>query len=1061
MKKNFTFLLFLISLNLLAADDITADQLEFFETKIRPVLAESCYECHNSVDKQKGKLALDWREPTLKGGSEGLAVVPGKPEDSLLIKSIRHEDDLEMPSKAPKLSDAVITDFVKWIEMGAPDPRNTKPTKEDLEKSVNWEDVRDKRAVWWSFQPLKYKIPPKPEFPDWQKNTIDSFIFAGLKKMKLRPIKEADKYTLLRRAHLILTGLPPTTEEVKHFISDKAPNAYEKLVDKLLGSKKYGEKWARHWMDWYRYSNSHGSEGDPGIPYSDQYRDYLIRALNNDVPYDQLIKEHIAGDLLAKPRINKELGINESAIGPAHFRMTPIGFGVTDAYDEQVNVIDNQVDVMTKAMLGITVACARCHNHKFDPISQKDFTRLYGVMLSTKQSTVLIDTKEKQNKNKKEIAALKKDIRQELASFWISKTNEIPNKLSAELNVPAPKPLARLPKGKKLSREERIERKKQEKRIKDEIDLRNSLKKVEHPFQVFTLKQNEKKIPNTIQAQLSHIQKIFKQNEKAKKDASFYLDFRDPKNSSRYFTSGNGIDGISPAGSFALNNKGDNALMGIYPAGIYSHMTSTKHAAVLSTEFFKVQNQYYMMNTAGDEAQSRTPMRNYPLSHGGLHPNKVLENSNPDWQTAPGRWSYWVGEQAHFELRTAKDIIPRQGSDKSWFGAVELYIGNQKLSNEPTSILTVLQNPDSIKDAPSIDKAYIEIVKAILIKWQKGTINDKETLFLQPFIQHNILTNKISELPKSIQEKINQYRKLEKEIPIPTRAPGLLEAEVVDQRLMTRGDYKKQEEPVERQFLEIFSNKKYSKSNSGRLELADDMVSEVNTLKSRVLVNRLWSYVFGQGIVKSTDNFGRLGSTPSHPELLDYLADNFEKNNWSIKKALRQMLTSRTFRSESQNSAKADEVDPENYYLSYFTPRRLEAEAIHDTLHSLTGKNFKRAVYDQVIRNRLNPFLTTFNRPTPVTTMSSRLSTNVPAQALTMMNDFTVNISGKVFNTAHYRKHLKSDEDKIKALFMHCYSRPATKHEIEQCKKFLQSSNSDWIRLTETILNSKEVIYVY
>ena len=1054
----------LLGLPLLVRADakLSAEQLNFFESKIRPVLAESCYECHNSVDKAKGKLALDWKVPTLKGGYEGLAVVPGKPEESLLIKSIRHEDDLEMPSKAPKLSDEVIADFVKWIKIGAPDPRTTKPTKEDLEKSVKWDDVRKKRSEWWSFQPLDFKIPAKPEHHDWQANTIDAFIYAELKNKKLKPTEEANKFTLLRRLHLILTGLPPKTTDIERFMADKSKNAYEKEVDRLLASKTYGEKWARHWMDWYRYSNSHGSEGDPQIPFSDTYRDYLIRALNADVPYNQLLKEHVAGDLLSKPRINRELGINESAIGPAHFRMTPIGFGVTDAFDEQVNVIDNQVDVMSKAMLGLTVSCARCHNHKFDPISQKDFFRMYGVLLSNKQSTIVVDTKEKQDKNKKEIASIKKAIRKELAQFWITQLDNIPGKVEEVLNQSPLPTLKKLPKGKKLPRKEFIKRRNEERRIKDYNQALASLKRMEHPFSFFTLKKTIAKLPRAVKAQQDSIERIQKENAQTVKNASFYLDFKDPKNADKYYLSGNGIDGVSPAGSFALNNSGDEALMGIYPAGIYSHMTSTKHSAVLATKFFKVQDKNFLMKTAGKDSQTRTPIRNYPLSHGGLHPNKILNNNQLKWEGAPGRWTYWVGDMAHFELRTAKEIYPKAGPDNSWFGVSELYIGNGSLLNEPASLITVLEKPEAVlKDAASIDSAYKNTLAVILKKWAQGNVNDKEVAFLQPFIEYNILSNKIAEMPDSLKSRIENYRQLEKEIPVPTRAPGLMEAEVVDQPLMTRGDYKKLEEPVERQFMEIFSNKKYSKANSGRLELAEDMVSKENTLKSRVLINRLWSYVFGKGIVKSTDNFGRLGSKPTHPELLDYLSDNFEKNSWSIKEALRQMVTSRTFKSKSISSVKADELDPENIYLSYFTPRRLEAEAIFDSMNAMTGKNFNRAVYDKVIRNRLNPFLTAFNRPTPMSTVSSRLSTNVPAQALTMMNDFTVNMASKVLANASYRKKFNSDDDKINAIFMHCFCRPATKLEIEQCKKFLTSVGSDWNRLTETILNSKEIIYVY
>ena len=1060
MKIIILVLLAISSMAIKAENKIPADQLEFFETKIRPVLAESCYECHNSVDKKKGKLALDWREPLLKGGSEGLAIVPGKPEESLLIKSIRHEDDLEMPSKAPKLSDAVIADFVKWIKMGAPDPRTNKPTKEDLEKAVSWEEVRDKRSSWWSFQPLKYSIPPKPDSIDWQKNGIDSFIHSKLKELKLKPSEKAEKYTLLRRAHLILTGLPPSTEDIENFINDKSPNAYEKVVNKLLNSKAYGEKWARHWMDWYRYANTHGSEGDPQIPYVEAYRDYLIRALNDDVPYNHLLKEHIAGDLMKNPRINKELGINESAIGPAHFRLVPHGFGVTDAYDEQITFTDNQIDVLSKGMMGITVSCARCHNHKFDPISQKDFYRLYGVMISNKPSTIVIDTKEKLQKNKNEIKALKKDIRTEFASLWLNELNGIDQKLNeADIFKPNLPNLPKIPKGKKLNRKEKNERNAKQNRINQINRGRNAVKQSLHPFSLWAVKdQPDKRLKAFIENHLNKISAIKKENSAAIKEADLYLDFTDTK--AKLFTDGNGIDGISPAGSFTLNSNGNQAIMGIYQAGIYSHMTSTKHAAVLASQNFKVtEGSSLNVKMAGQHAQARTPIRNYPMTHGGLHPATILKDQQMKWQKGPGRWHYWKGDTAHFELRTAKDIFPRPGPERSWFGVQALHIGKKTLQDEGASLLDFVQDPKALSP-DKISQTYKTVLTRIIKKWQRGNISNKEAEFLNTFLSEGILSNDLKSLPASLQTKVKNFRQLENQIEVPNRAPGLMEAEVVNQPLLSRGDYKKEEENVDREFLEVFGSKAY-RIGSGRLELAEDMVSPKNTLKSRVLINRLWSYVFGQGIVKSTDNFGRLGSKPSHPDLLDYLSDNFEKNGWSIKKALRQMITSRTFMSVSQNSAKADEIDPENVYLSYFTPRRLDAEAIFDTLHTIAGRKFNRAVYDRVVRNNLNPFLTAFNRPTPVTTVSSRLSTNVPAQALTMMNDMTTKLSVHTANVALRKRTLKTVDKKLNALFLQCYNRPASKEEIRICSQFLKENNNDWNILTEAILNSKEVIYVY
>ena len=1055
-------ILTLLSVGVSAADKIPADQLEFFETKIRPVLAESCYECHNSVDKKKGKLALDWREPMLKGGSEGLAVVPGKPEQSLLIKSIRHEDDLEMPSKAPKLSDEVIADFVKWIKMGAPDPRNSKPTKEDLEKSVKWEDVRNKRSEWWSFQPLKFTLPVKPEAKEWQKNQIDAFIYAKLKKHKLKPSEKADKYTLIRRAHLILTGLPPKQEDLQRFLSSKDPQAYEKEVDRLLKSDAFGEKWARHWMDWYRYANTHGSEGDPQIPYSESYRDYLIRALNQDIPYNQLLKEHIAGDLLKEPRINTQLGLNESAIGPAHFRFVPHGFGVTDAYDEQITFTDNQIDVLSKAMLGVTVSCARCHNHKFDPISQKDFYRLYGIMLSNKPSSIVVDTKEIQDKNKVEIKALKNQIRDEFAKFWLSELKHFPERMNkAGVFQAKLKGLPKIPKGKKLSKKEKDQRNREAQRIRSINDKKQRVRELSHPFNLWTLlKQPKNQLGDYKKNYEGFIKQTRMINEEAIKTADYYVDFT--KKDSPFYTSGNGIEGPSPAGSFALNAKGENAITSIYPSGIYSHLISSKHAAVFSSGNFKiVKDSKFSILMAGADAQSRLPIRNYPLTHGGLHPAKMLRHDKMKWEPGPGRWHYWTDDIAHFELRTGKDMFPRPGAERSWFGVKAIHIGKKTPRSEGANILELLEKPENLKDKSQIEDAYIDVLSSTIKKWQEGKVSDKEAVFLNSFLENGVLSNKIKNFPDSLKSKISAYRKLESEIPSPTRAPGLMEAEIIDQPLLVRGDYKKESEPVNRAFLEVFGIKNYSAKDSGRLELAEDIVSQKNTLKTRVLINRLWSYVFGHGIVKSTDNFGRLGSKPSHPDLLDYLSDNFEKNGWSIKSTLRDMLTSRTFMSSSQNSAKADELDPTNTYFSYFSPRRMEAEMIFDSLNAISGRKYQRAIYDKVVRNRLNPFLTAFNRPVPVTTISTRLTTNVPAQALTMMNSFTTQLAGHTFNTVLKQKTLKTDEDKIKALFMHAYCRPANKLEIEQCLEFLKRNNYNWYNLIDVILNSKEVIYVY
>lgn len=1009
LKAVIALMLFLTPLQGFAK--LAAEEVEFFEKKIRPVLIDNCYACHNSVDKAKGGLALDYKAALREGGDSGEVIVAGKPGESLLIQSIRHEGGMKMPFKSPKLDDAVIRDFEKWVKMGAPDPRLVKPLKGDPKAGLPWEQVRDQRALWWAFQPLRQTPVPKVDSPAWSANPIDRFVFDRMKREGLSPQPEALDGVLVRRVHLVLTGLPPTPEAVKAFEEDASPDAYEKLVDRLLASKAFGERWARHWMDWYRYAETHGSEGDPPIPYAKQYRDYLIRALNADVPYDQLLREHLAGDLLEDPRINHERQLNESAIGPAHLRMVPHGFGVTDAYGEQITFTDNQIDVVSKAMLGVTVSCARCHDHKFDPISQKDFYRFYGVMVSGRASTVLVDTKQKLETNKEAIVKLKREMRRGFAEHWLSQVDALPAWLETNPEVIAG-----------------------QKRFNDPLGAWHLFKDAE-----------PKAYADLIKQQLEQVDKLKADNAQAVKDAGYYLDLRDPDNADKWATTGNSsADRVSPAGSFALHAQGDRVIRGIYPSGIYTHLISDKHAAVFSTTNYKAAGKQSVVRVAGANAQLRAPIRNYPLSNGLLHPPNALKNESFRWQTATRKWTYWQGEQLHYEMRTSRDTIPRPGgSDRSWFGVTEIYAGERPPQPEGAPLVSLVKNTGAITDRASLAKAYRDALRAAIVAWRDGQMTDAQALFLDAFIGSGFLANTIDPLAKPLKQQFARYRELEKAIPVPTRAPGVMDAESIDQPLLVRGDYKQQAEPVKRQFLELFSSKPYETSGSGRLELAQDMVSDANTLKSRVLINRLWAYVYGRGIVASTDNFGRLGKQPTHPELLDHLALDFEKNSWSIKHALRRMVTSRAFRSVGQADSPVREKDPLNIYLSHFTARRLDAEAIYDSVQHVAGRP-DRAIYKPVIRNRLDPFMATFNRPVPTSTVSSRNSTNVPAQSLAMMNGKIVEDAARAWAQRIERdKQLATSEQKIKAMFEQAYARPPSKQEAQLLLAYLNKKPAD------------------
>ncbi len=353
-------------------------QLDFFEKKIRPVLVESCYECHSAESKKvKGGLLLDTREGLLQGGDTGPAIVPGNPKKSLFLISMRHEDkdpDMAMPPKKDKLPDSVLADFEQWVRMGAPDPRSGKT----LAKSATWDAA--KAADHWAYKKVSNPPVPKPADPQhFAQNPIDSFVLAKLAEKKLQPSAKADKHSLIRRVTYDLIGLPPTPAEVDAFVADTSPNAFEKIVDRLLASPRYGERWGRHWLDIARYADTtgdrqNGGKRQPLLPHAWTYRDYVIEAFNKDLPYDRFLVEQIAADRLPETQGDKS-------------RLAALGFLTVGKrfMGNENDAIDDRIDVVTKGLMGITGACARCHDHKFDPIPTKDYYSLYGVFTSSEE----------------------------------------------------------------------------------------------------------------------------------------------------------------------------------------------------------------------------------------------------------------------------------------------------------------------------------------------------------------------------------------------------------------------------------------------------------------------------------------------------------------------------------------------------------------------------------------------------------------------------------------------------------------------------------------------------
>ncbi len=380
-----------------SVDAVKSDRanIEFFEKKVRPILAARCHGCHGPA-KQKGGLRLDARATVLAGGSTGPAVVPGNPRESLLVDAINYGETYQMPPKS-KLPPEEIATLTEWVARGvpwgvaAPSSAASPPTS-GIPGALSKAEF-EARARHWSFQPLRKVSPPavSPAHAGWVRNPIDRFILAALETKKLTPAPEAAKRTLIRRLSFDLTGLPPSPAEIDAFLNDRSPDAYEKLVDSLLASPHYGERWARHWLDLVRYAETAGHEFDYEIPNAFRYRDYVIRAFNIDVPYDQFVIEHISGDALERPRRHPIEGFNESAIGAGFFVLGEGTHSPVDIREEQMRRIDNQLDVLSKTFLGLTLACARCHDHKFDPITSQDYYAMAGHLASSRHQQAFLD----------------------------------------------------------------------------------------------------------------------------------------------------------------------------------------------------------------------------------------------------------------------------------------------------------------------------------------------------------------------------------------------------------------------------------------------------------------------------------------------------------------------------------------------------------------------------------------------------------------------------------------------------------------------------------------------
>ncbi|MCY4122197.1 MAG: DUF1549 domain-containing protein, partial [Acidobacteria bacterium] len=589
-----------------------AEQAEFFETSIRPLLADNCHACHSSrVDTPFGGLRLDSRDGLLAGGDSGPAIVPGRPDESALVQRL-HGRPMLMPPLGPLAGDDIAA-ITTWVEMGAPWPEAaaTAAAGADPPDPSAPFDLPERRRTHWAWQPVQAAEPPAVDDDGWPATPVDRFVLAALDEAGLAPAPDADRAALIRRLSFDLRGLPPTPAEIARFAADGSPSAYADLVDRYLQSPHFGERWARHWMDLFRYSESHGSEGDPDIPFAWRYRDYLIRAFNDDIPYDQLIREHLAGDLLPDPRLAADGRTNESMIGPSNFRLIEHGFQPVDPWEDRVKWTDNQVDVASKAFLGLTVSCARCHDHKFDAISQKDYYSFFGTVYGARPTMREVDAQAVLETNRDALAALKSDIRGLLADAWSAAAESVGDELLAALEPQAGEADGAEDPAEAESVDETDATPTPDPASGSVLGAWQALAEVESadfPGAWSELRAHwDAEIADRERFNGEHFEPMW--------------DLTGPDYSEMV---GHGI-GLtarpSKPGEFAIEQRGDLLLTGIYPGGAYTHLLSTKHPGVIQTPSFEIDSDYISFRVmGGDLSFVNLIIENYSVPRGGIYP---------------------------------------------------------------------------------------------------------------------------------------------------------------------------------------------------------------------------------------------------------------------------------------------------------------------------------------------------------------------------------------------------------------------------------------------------------
>ncbi|MDP7016481.1 MAG: DUF1553 domain-containing protein [Pirellulaceae bacterium] len=1009
-----------------SGDDAKA--VEFFEKNVRPVLVDECIDCH-SGDEAESKLQLDSLAGMLAGGIRGPALVPGKPEKSLLIRAVRHGELVKMPPKR-KLSNAEISALAKWVLDGAVWPEaKAAPTRRPT--AAGRRAYTEAERSFWAFQPIRRPPPPTVKNTPWIRTPVDAFILRRLENAKASPAGRADKRDLIRRIYFGLIGLPPTPAEVESFVGDESPLALVRVVDRLLASPQYGERWGRHWLDVARYADSNGMDENLAHANAFRYRDYVVRAFNADLPYDQFVREQIAGDL-AEPSADRPF---DALIATGFLTLGPKMLAEDDPVKMEMDIIDEQLETLGRALLGMTFGCARCHDHKYDPFSQADYYALAGVF----KSTHTMDT-----------------------HTVVAKWHERP--------LASPAAVA-----KQEAHQQQLADKKEQIRVADEAAAKRVATAARLHLGDYLLAAERRRQLELIKADAKP-----RGGEAAADKADLFLIEAEKfaRGNVGVHTTGYG-EGIG-----VLVNIGKTPNFVEYEieapaAGIYQFdvrlAAETARPCALAINGKVVQSDFAKSVTGS----WYPPTQKWELAgfHALTRGKNIVRVEHPTFFPHIDKLCISASKQT---------LLAKLQLDKAYeplIGYVEQL--SESLGKLPETSPLAEWNAAAAAGAPA-DK-LVELARRLQSMAADG--DDSTAAFRTwlaradgPFRRHAATADGFS---PAEQKTLAQLRKEEKSLQanqpkLPTAMAVKDGDSIGDLKLHYRGSHLTLGPTVPRAFPRIISKQSPPIENgSGRQELAAWIGGNDNPLTARVFVNRVWRWHFGAGLVRTPDNFGLLGDRPTHPELLDYLAAEFVDSGWSIKHLQRLIVLSATYQ-QAVKVARADggwetfEDDPENLLWSRMNRRRLEAEAIRDAILAVTAsldpkmegatlpnanrsyvtstanvnpniyRIDRRSIYLPVVRSALYEVLQAFDFADPSTSQGGRQSTTIAPQALFMLNSEFVAQKTLAWAERLLANEQLDDIGRVRSIYETALSRTPSSRELEQATQYVRRFQASW-----------------